>query len=248
MSSYVRPSYAQLRERIAADLAAMPLVLREPLSAAWARACHGEHGHLDWLYAQISPLTCDEDRLADWAALYAVSRLGATRAHGLVSVTGATGATLPAGAFLRGSNGLDYAVAEAVVLSGTSAVASVTCTADGVLGNLPVGSAMTLVEPVAGLSGAAVVTAELEGGADQETTEDWRARVADEWRTVTIYGARGGRREDYVFWAMAAHPSVSGALVQTNTLGWGTIVVRPICNALADRLPCLLYTSDAADD
>jgi Baseplate J-like protein len=67
--------------------------------------------------------------------------------------------------------------------------------------------------------------------------EDWRARVVDEWQTVTTLGARGGRAADYVYWARAAHPSVTGALVQAHTLGMGTVVVRPICNGLADRLP-----------
>ncbi len=238
MTSYARPSYSQLHERIAADLAAMPLVLREPLSAAWARACHGEHGHLDWLYAQISPLTCDEDRLQDWAALYAVTRLAAISASGAVTVSGTVGATVPKGAALRGGNGLDYLTTEAVTLTGATAVVGVVCALAAVAGNLQAGEVLTLVVPVAGLAGTAVVgAAGLEGGADQEPTEDWRARVADEWRTVTIYGARGGRRDDYLFWALAAHPSVTGALVQTNTLGWGSIVVRPICNGLADRLP-----------
>jgi uncharacterized phage protein gp47/JayE len=77
----------------------------------------------------------------------------------------------------------------------------------------------------------------LTGGAAQESVEDWRARVVDEWQTVTTVGARGGRSADYVYWAKSAHPSVTGALVQMHTLGMGTVVVRPICNGLVNRLP-----------
>lgn len=238
MTTYTRPSYEQLQARIAADLAAMPAVLREPLSAAWARACHGEHGHLDWLYAQCTPLACEEDRLQDWATLYGVTRLSATAASGSVTFTGTAGATLLKDAVLRGANGQDYTVSTAVTLAGATGAAAVVGQSAGVVGNLPAGAELTLVDPLPGIAGTVTVAAAgLTGGAVQELVEDWRARVVDEWQTVTTVGARGGRAADYVYWAKSAHPSVTGALVQTHTLGMGTVVVRPICNGLANRLP-----------
>lgn len=238
MDNYTRPSYEQLRDRIGADLAAMPAVLRGPLSAAWARACHGEHGHLDWLYEQCSPLTCEGERLADWALLYNVPRLGATIAEGVVDCTGSIGAALLAGALARGTNGLDYEVDTAVTFTGTTAEAQVLCTTPGTEGNLPAGAKLTLIDPLSGVGSDLVVGASgLSGGAALELVEDWRARVVEEWQTVTTDGARGGRKADYVFWAKAAHPSVTGALVQMHVLGLGTVVVRPICNGLAQRLP-----------
>lgn len=238
MTTYARPSYEQLRDRIAADLAAMPAALREPLSAAWARACHGEHGHLDWLYAQCTPLACDADRLQDWATLYGVTRLPAAFAAGAVAFTGTPGATLLKDAVLRGANGLDYTVLSAVTLAGAAGVASVTCTTAGIEGNAPAGAVLTLVDPLAGIASAVTVSAQgLTGGAAAELAEDWRARVVDEWQTVTTVGARGGRPGDYEYWAKSGHPSVTGALVQLHTLGVGTLVVRPICNGLAGRLP-----------
>jgi hypothetical protein len=54
---------------------------------------------------------------------------------------------------------------------------------------------------------------------------------------MVIYGGRSGKPMDYVAWAKAAHPSVSGALVQPHALGIGTVLVRPICNELVNRLP-----------
>lgn len=238
MTTYTRPSYEQLQARIAADLAAMPAVLREPLSAAWARACHGEHGHLDWLYAQCTPLACEEDRLQDWATLYGVTRLNATVASGSVTFMGTAGATLLKDAVLRGANGQDYLVATAVTLAGATATAAVVGQTPGVDGNLPAGAVLTLLDPLPGIAGTATVAAAgLTGGAVQEQVEDWRARVVDEWQTVTTLGARGGRAADYVYWAKSGHPSVTGALVQAHTMGMGTVVVRPICNGLANRLP-----------
>ena len=238
MTVYARPTYEQLRDRIAADLAAMPAVLREPLSAAWARACYGEHGHLNWLYAQCTPLACDEDRLQDWATLYSVTRLAATAASGPVAFTGTPGATLLKDAVLRGTNGLDYSTLSAVTLSTTAGVASVVCSTLGAEGNLPAGAVLTLVDPLSGIASALTVGAQgLSGGAAEELAEDWRARVVNEWQTLTTLGARAGRAADYVYWAQSGHPSVTGALVEMHTLGLGTVVVRPVCNALAGRLP-----------
>lgn len=238
MTLYARRSYEQLRDRIAADMAAMPAVLREPLSAAWARACHGEHGHLDWLYAQCTPMACEEDRLQDWATLYGVTRLAATAASGAVTVTGTAGSTLLKDAVLRSTSGQDYAVAAALTLGGATGSANVVCLEPGAAGNLPAAAELTLVDPLPGIGGTMTVGVNaLTGGSAQESVEDWRARVVAEWQTMTVDGARGGRIADYVYWAKSAHPSVTGAIVQVHTLGRGTVVVRPICNGLAKRLP-----------
>ncbi|WP_310611265.1 baseplate J/gp47 family protein [Limnohabitans sp.] len=236
---YTRPSFADLQARIAADLAAMPLALREPLVAAWARACHGLHGHMDWAVLQTSPLTCELERLYDYAALYAVDRLLARPASGNVTVTGSLGATLLSGAVARSNEGVDYVVTAAVTLPASgSALATVRCMANGLTTNLGGGQVLTLTAPAAGIASTlTVVGGGLTGGADDEQVDDWRARVADEWRTLVEDGARGGKLTDYVFWAKAAHPSVTGALVQAHGVGVGSIVVRPICNTLPDRLP-----------
>lgn len=238
MTAYVRPSYTDLNARIAADLAAMPAVLRGPLSVAWARSCHGQHGHLDWIDKQCSPLTCELERLYDWAALYGVDRLGATSATGPALATGTVGTQLLAGTQLRGPNGLDYTVQAAVVLGAGSTSVSVRCDTTGSAGNLAAGQTLTLVDPVPGCSNTLTIDAPgLTGGEEEEDVDDWRVRVADEWRTVVTRGARSGKDEDYRFWAKSAHPSVTGALIQRHVLGMGTVLVRPICNGLADRLP-----------
>lgn len=245
---YPRPTFDQLRSRIAADMAFMPSVLSGPLSAAWARSCSGLHGHMEWLYAQGTPLTCTAERLSDWAELYGVPRLLATPASGSVVVAGSAGAALLRDAVLRGPSGVDYRVDLAANVIDGLAQARVVCVIPGEQGNLPGGATLTLVDPVVGLSDTAVVSSEgLTGGAQDETEDAWRARVVEEWRTITTTGARGGRAQDYVYWARAAHPSVTSALVELGTVGMGTVVVRPICNGLAQRLPTAAV-SDAVLD
>ncbi|WP_050469168.1 baseplate J/gp47 family protein [Herbaspirillum chlorophenolicum] len=239
MTKYVRPSYEELEARIEADLAAMPAVLRVPLSQSWARGNHSAHGHLDWIADQCSPLTCELERLYDWAALYNVPRLDATYAIGFVLATGTIETPLLAGTQLRGqSNGLDYAVLEAVQLTANPTPVHVRCLTTGTEGNLIAGQVLTLIDPVPGCSNTLTIDGNgITGGAPDELVDDWRARVCDEWQVVVTDGARSGRPADYRFWARSAHPSVTTALVQLHTLGLGTVIVRPICNGLADRLP-----------
>jgi len=76
---YIRPAYQALFARVEGDLAAMPAALRAPLSAAWSRACNGMHGHLDWVDAQCSPLTCELERLYASADAGALAERARTR-------------------------------------------------------------------------------------------------------------------------------------------------------------------------
>lgn len=238
MTTYSRPLFNELKTRIEADLAAMPAVLREPLAASWARACHSQHGHLEWIDKQCSPLTCELERLYDWAALYFVERLTDTASSGNVMATGNVGAMVLADTLLRSDNGLDYIVTSAVTLVAGDNNIPVRCTTAGINTNLIAGQVLTLVDPIAGVDNSLTVAAGgISGGADAELVDDWRVRVADEWQVVVSRGARSGKPDDYRAWAKNAHPSVTTALVQMHTLGLGTVIVRPICNTLTDRLP-----------
>ena len=238
MSNYQRPSFAELTARISADLDLIPRVLAEPLSAMWARACHGQYGYLDWILAQCSPLTCELDRLYNWAALYGVTRLLPVAAKGAVFATGNVGAEILAGTLLRGQNGFTYQVSSAVTLSVAKTALSVRCSTRGKATNMGVGEVLTLIDPVLSVNSTMVVAAQgLGGGADYEPVDAWRVRVADEWQAVVKFGGRSGKPADYVAWSKAAHPSVSGALVQPHALGIGTVLVQPVCNELPNRLP-----------
>jgi uncharacterized phage protein gp47/JayE len=236
--TYSRPSLNDLNARIEADLAAVPAVLRKPLRVMWSRAAHGMHGMLDWVLAQCSPLTCDEDRLPDWAALYGVDRLLAAAASGKVVATGNVGAIVLAGTELKGPNGLNYLVGDAVEIGTGTTLVWVKCTTTGVASNVATGSVLTLIDPLLGVDMNMTVDANgITGGAEDETVDAWRLRVADEWQTVTTTGARSGKPEDYRAWAKNAHQSVTTALVQLHTLGMGSVVVRPICDGLPNRQP-----------
>lgn len=232
------PKFSELQARISADLAQIPAVLAEPLAAMWARACSSQHTYLDWILAQCSPLTCELERLYDWAMLYGVDRLLPVAAQGYVLATGNAGAIVLADTLLRAQNGLNYQVLQAVTLESTAIPVLVRCTTRGKVSNIAAGQVLTLIDPIIGCNNNMTVGVQgISGGADDEAVDAWRLRVADEWQTMVIYGGRSGKPRDYKAWAKSAHPSVSGALVQPHGLGIGTVLVRPICNGLTNRLP-----------
>jgi uncharacterized phage protein gp47/JayE len=238
MPAYPRPTLLDLDARINTDLAATPGVLREPLSHSWARACHGLHGHLEWIDRQNNPLTCDLERLYDWAALYGVTRLPATRAVGTATASGSPGSVVLADTPLRGPNGRDYRVLAANVLTTGTARLSLRSDDPGEDVNLPPGARLTLIDPLPGVASTMPADDEgLTGGAAEESIDDWRLRVVDEWQAMTVRGARGGRPDDYDYWCRSAHPAVTRALVFPQALGWGTVIVRPICDGAYNRQP-----------
>jgi uncharacterized phage protein gp47/JayE len=165
--------------------------------------------------------------------------LSSTPAVGAALATGSPGSAILADTILRGPNGLDYRVVSANFMA-NSGVATVALRSvdTGENANLPGGAKLTLVDPLPGVASTMIVDDDgLTGGAAAETIDDWRLRVADEWQAMTVRGARGGRPEDYKFWAMSAHPAVSGVLVSPHELGYGTVVVRPICDGAVNRQP-----------
>ncbi len=234
-----RPTFAELLRRIGVDLDTVPAHVRDGLSASWARAVDGLHDHIAWAARQSNPLDCDEDMLPLWAWLYGVDRLQAVAATGTAAASGNAQSPILEGTLLRGPGGLDYALTHASTLDAQgNATVSLRCASAGASGNLTAGTTLNLIDPVAGVATRMTVGVDgISGGAELETVDAWRSRVTGEWREITTNGARGGKPADYACWCRAAHPDVSTALVQRHTLGWGTVIVRPVCNNLSNRAP-----------
>lgn len=137
-----------------------------------AQACHGQHGHLEWIAKQCPPLTCELERLHDWASLYSVPRLLATQATGNALATGNAGGQLLADHPLRASNGLDYTVTSAVELGAGSTAVRVRCATSGSAGNLAAGQVLALVDPALDVNSTLTVDAAgISGGAEDEELE-----------------------------------------------------------------------------
>lgn len=228
---FARPSIQELIERTQADLESrLPGVdahLRRSVVAALARMnagqAHGLHGHLAWEARQIIYDTADAEILARWASVWGVPRLAATYASGPVSFSGTNGTVIPAATQVETGDGRAYTTDVDVTISGGSAQVDVTAVEPGAAGNQSGGVTLSLVSPIAGVDSQATVAAGgLTGGADTESDDSLRQRLLQRIQNPP----QGGAKNDYITWALSAHPDVTRAWVYPNALGLGTVTVR----------------------
>lgn len=227
--SFSRPTLEQIIERNLADAAARVAgvdgtILRRSLLGIIMRqlsgASHELHGHLDWIANQIIPDTAEAEFLDRWASVWGVIRKPADFAAGNVTFTGTAGSSIPAGTVVQRTDGIEYTTdASAVLDVGGSATVAVTCSEAGDTANTDASTAMTLLQPVAGVNNTiTVATGGITGGADPESDELLRGRLLDR----ISQPPNGGSASDYGMWALEV-PGVTRAWVFPNHLGVGTV-------------------------
>lgn len=226
-----RPTLARLEERIERDIsgrlldgASLPArsVLRT-LTRVWAGACHHMHGFFAWAFPQVHPDTAEVEYLERWARIWGVSRKSAAASSGPAKGSGLAGYPVPAGtALLHRTSKAAFTVTSAATLSATGAIeVALTAVTAGAAGNLPEGTALDLVSPLAGVENRFFVGAGgLTGGADAESDASLRARLL----SILREPPHGGNQSDYVQWALEV-PGVTRAWCYPLYLGLGTVGV-----------------------
>jgi uncharacterized phage protein gp47/JayE len=161
-----------------------------------------------YLAQQLMP-----DTATDWLPLHGaqwgVPQDQPTAAAGNVLVTGPAGSPIPEGVVFSAPSQALYTSIAAVTLSsaGTGSL-PVTANVKGSEWNLPAGTPMVVVSPVAGLAPQSGVVDPngITGGLDLEPISSWRARILAEIRNQPS----GGNYADYVGWIEAALPGAVG--------------------------------------
>ncbi|CEL28714.1 baseplate J/gp47 family protein [Pseudomonas fluorescens] len=216
------PSLPVLISRTQSDLASDSLRRSDAqvLARTLSGTAYGLYGYLDWIVDQILPDKADEETLERIAALRLNQpRNAAQPAEGSVSFSATAGAVLDVNVVLQSGDGRMYRVT-----AGVTTVAGVNSTTieavdAGALGNADVGLALTLVQPVEGVTNAFTVIAPgLSGGIAKESIESLRARVIRSYRVIP----HGGSADDYETWALE-FPGVTRAWCRGNYLGAGTV-------------------------
>ncbi len=153
------------------------------------------------------------DTATDWLPLHGaewgVPRIQPSAAGGNILVTGVADGTIPAGVQFTSPAKVLYTSTAATTLSGAGTGSlSVVADVSGAAGNLPAGTVMTVVSPVAQLAPqkGAVDSSGVTGGLDLESIESWRARILAQIRTEPS----GGDYGDYVKWIGEALPGAIG--------------------------------------
>lgn len=227
---FVRPTLAELIDRVRGDLRGEleiggPLLRRamvDVLGAVWAGAVHTLHGFLDFLSRQLFADTAERDALLRKAASYGIFPVAADYATGNVTATGTNGTQILAGTVIRLDAATSYVVTTGGTITAGSAVLVVKASIAGIVANLIAGSAVALETPIPGANSALTVgPGDIEGGVDEEGTEEVRARFLLRLQEPP----EGGADQDYEGWALAV-PGVTRAWVYPLELGLGTVVVR----------------------
>lgn len=229
--AFSRPTLPQLVERAQADIetrlpgadASLRNSALNVLARTHSGAVHGLYGYLDWIARQVIYDTADTETLDRAASLWlSVPRKAATASAGPVTLTGTTGAIVPAGTRLAAADGQEFQVNAEVTLVAGAATAQVTALSAGQASNLAAGTALTLVSPVAGVNAQAVVASGgLVGGADTESDAALLARL----KARIQQAPHGGAKLDYVNWALEV-PGVTRAWCYPKEMGSGTVTLR----------------------
>lgn len=226
---YPRPTPAQLAAWFDAEMAAVlpgtdPRLRRSPegiLSRIYALGADGLHGHLAWAADQLLADRAEAEQLDRHGAIWGVPRRQASPATFTVTLVGAIGSTIPAGTEFRRADDARFLLAADVTLTvGPGNPGTLTAVAPGVAGRTAAGTPLSPVAPVPGLSSATVVTGGLQGAADAETDDAYRANIIA--RIQAPPGA--GTTADWRRWALAV-PGVDRAFVFPGHLGLGSVGV-----------------------
>lgn len=189
---------------------------RSPLAVA-ARvhglAMYEGHLHVQQVAQELWPDSAEAD-LARHGSIWGVPRRLAAAASGSVTFSGSPGLALPAGMQMRQAGLLITTTAAGVIGAGGTGTVLAGVDAPGTAGNLPAGTPLPLVSPLAGLSTQAgtVAAPGFSGGEEDEALEDWRARILARIRSGVPYGQRGA----YEAWALG----VAGVVQARELPGW----------------------------
>ncbi|HUD30156.1 MAG TPA: baseplate J/gp47 family protein, partial [Novosphingobium sp.] len=127
-----------------------------------------------------------------------------------------------------------------VAIAGGTATVTVTASAAGADGNCSAGTTLTLVSPLEGVAGSAVVAAgSISGGADDETEDSLLARLEQRVQNPP----EGGADHDYERWAREM-PGVTRVWVYRAWLGAGTVGVTFVYDDREDIIPTVQDVAD----
>lgn len=233
---YTPPTTAELKDQIIADIEGaigqttplLPVAFIRILAGAIAGVQALAYRFQAWIYRQIFPDTAELASLMYWGERYGIVRRASVAAIHTITISGTDGTNVPAGT-LWSVGALNYQQVALAVISGGVATAQVECLDSGDETTQANSVALSLPSPIAGVTGA-VIASTVVYGEDEETVDEYRARIQDRQKRQPQGGATG----DYDAWAK----EVAG-VVKTRVVKVGTdVVVYPLVAATGSaRIP-----------
>jgi uncharacterized phage protein gp47/JayE len=221
------PSLADLRKQVRDYVAArlpgadanIPNSPLRVISDNQAGLASGVLDFIRWLSKQMLPDTAEAEWLVRHANIWLGGPKAGTFAEGAATFTGTIGTVVPIATQLS-YGGILYETLGAITIGVGATSCQIHALQAGTDGNRTTGDVLSLVVAISGVDSAAVVVS-LDGGVDQETTEEMRGRVLERIRKPPM----GGDADDYVAWAKEV-PGVTRAWCSPREMGVGTVTVR----------------------
>lgn len=188
------------------------------IASAIAGVSYGQYGYQDLLFRQLHPETCSEAWLYLHANRHNTPRLLPTFAKGHVQFSELDGTVVIAKGTRLTHDDKEY---ETTQEQYSNVPVEVIALESGVASNLANGATLTLSESLSGIDPNAVLSQGIEGGANIEELEHWRARVIIAFEKNELIG----KAEDYQVWAVSAHADVDFAWALDNTPDRGMVQV-----------------------
>jgi uncharacterized phage protein gp47/JayE len=197
-------------------------------------AIHGVYIYLKYLFKQIFVTTADSEFLDLHGSPLGIDRLEATASTGNVTATGNDSVSVPQGTLLQRSDGVQYRVTTGGITASGTVTVPVEAVSFGLTTDALEGDSLSFVSPIAGLdSSALVASGGLTGGADEESDDDYKARILVRKRQPP----QGGAEYDYTTWAKEV-ASVTRAWATGLEDGLGSVRVRFMMDdKYADGIP-----------
>lgn len=222
-----RPTLQEVVDRIESDFQSRvegsTTFLRRSVFKIFSRVFGGaEHllyDYLQFMKDQLFILTSDAEHLEKHGSEYGITRNYGTRSSGNAIFSGTNGISIPAGTKIQSADGKLYSTTAAGTISGGTATIAIT--ADDVGNDYDQSATTTLsfVSAISGVSTDAIVDSSgLTGGVDEESDEEYRARILDRKR----YPPHGGTENDYIVSAKE-YSGVTRAWTIPEYQGIGTI-------------------------
>lgn len=178
------------------------------------------YDYQSWIKEQIFVRSCADEVLEDHGGDLELPIRRATAASGQVTATATAAVVIRAGTILRRADGAAFVVATDAGIGGAGPLSlNVVAVAAGAASVTLPGVALA-IDGTAALTAVAVGPSGLTGGADQESYDDYRARLL----FFKAYRPGHARPSDYVIWANEV-PGVSRVFVERKPYGPGTVRV-----------------------
>lgn len=227
-TGFPKPKISDIRKNVQSDLnTALPgqdSTLRfsplNALSETVIGATNELYNYIDWCAKQTNLIDCEDENLERYGKIWNVTRYPAKYAAGNITVSGVTGAVIPAGTLVANSAGYEYRTLSAATIYPVMMPVPVQAVFPGAKYNLDDASTLSLVSPISGVSSDVTVVT-VNGGADVESDSSYRARILHK----IAHPPQGGSKSEWEEWTLS-YPGVTRAWCFPQELGSGTVTIR----------------------